>query len=236
MPQKIFKVDGVGDVLVVKRKKSRHLRLSVTPANKARVSIPTWMPYSAGITFVKSKKSWLERHMSEHGPELLADGDAIGKFHRLRFELSMHGKSRTRISGNEIFIYSTLPFVEPEVQALAVKAAERALKLQAERLLPHRLAELAKKHGFEYSSIKIKKLTSRWGSCNHKKEVSLSFYLMQLPWDLIDYVIVHELAHTVHLDHSQDFWRLMEQKIVNYKLLRKEAKKHKPYLKSIKTV
>ena len=84
------------------------------------------------------------------------------------------------------------------------------LRKEAKRLLPHRTAELASQFGFSFTDVKIQSSKSRWGSCNTKKNINLSFYLMLLPQHLIDYVILHELCHTRVMNHSSDFWRQMD--------------------------
>ena len=101
----------------------------------------------------------------------------------------------------------------------------KLLRKKAKEYLPDRLQVLAVLHGFTYASIRIAKSKSRWGSCSSKKNISLSLFLMQLPSHLIDYVILHELCHTVEMNHSPKFWELLD-KICNgkAKILRKELK------------
>src|SRR5213075_157516 len=97
------------------------------------------------------------------------------------------------VKNPHIVITSNLPLESVDVQAKAQKAAERALKVEAENLLPQRLKILAERHNFSYKDVKIRKLTSRWGSCSNAKNIRLSYYLIQLPWPMIDYVLLHEL-------------------------------------------
>jgi predicted metal-dependent hydrolase len=84
---------------------------------------------------------------------------------------------------------------------------------------------LAGLHGFTYASIRISKSKTRWGSCSSKKNIGLSLFLMQLPLHLIDYVLLHELCHTVEMNHSRQFWELLDG-VCNRKAkaLRKELK------------
>lgn len=84
------------------------------------------------------------------------------------------------------------------------------LRKEAKRLLPLRTYELAKKHNFSFSTVKIQSSTTRWGSCSSKKSINLSFYLLLLPEHLIDYVILHELCHTREMNHSDKFWKQMD--------------------------
>lgn len=85
------------------------------------------------------------------------------------------------------------------------------LRREAKADLPRRVAELAHLHGFSYAGLTIRDAKTRWGSCTGRNTISLSLYLMQVPEHLRDYVILHELCHTVHHDHSPRFWALMDR-------------------------
>ncbi|GHT12747.1 hypothetical protein FACS189415_3020 [Bacteroidia bacterium] len=105
---------------------------------------------------------------------------------------------------------------------------EALLRKQAQFFLPVKLAELAHLHGFIYESVQIRKSKTRWGSCSSKSAINLSFYLMLLPQHLIEYVLLHELCHTVQLNHSPAFWALLDKCTQGKaKALRKEIRKYK---------
>ena len=82
-------------------------------------------------------------------------------------------------------------------------------RANAKRRLSRRLKCLAEKHGFAYNRVFIRNQKTRWGSCSPKNNISLNMKLVRLPDELIDYVILHELAHTRVKNHSKDFWREM---------------------------
>ncbi|MDR2938497.1 MAG: M48 family metallopeptidase [Prevotellaceae bacterium] len=84
------------------------------------------------------------------------------------------------------------------------------LRAQAKQFLPARVAFLAQKFGFGYNKITVKDIHSRWGSCSSLNNLNFSIYLMDLPDDLVDYVILHELCHTVHRNHGVHFWELLD--------------------------
>ncbi|MDR0682018.1 MAG: M48 family metallopeptidase [Dysgonamonadaceae bacterium] len=103
---------------------------------------------------------------------------------------------------------------------------DEQLRLEARLYLPKQLERLAKEHGFKYNAVRIQKSKTRWGSCSSKATINLSLYLMLLPAHLIEYVLLHELCHTVQMDHSPAFWALLD-KHTNGKAreLRSELKK-----------
>lgn len=83
------------------------------------------------------------------------------------------------------------------------------LRAAAKATLPQRVAELASLHGLKYGKVSIRASRSKWGSCSAVGNISLSLFLMILPEHLRDYVILHELAHTVHHNHSPRFHALV---------------------------
>ncbi|MBX4201523.1 M48 family metallopeptidase [Candidatus Saccharibacteria bacterium] len=234
MAQKTVWLPEIGEVILAKRKGSKSIRLSISAAGKVRVGMPTWVPYAAGINFVKSRSSWVSQHLEANPKTIVRNGSRIGKSYRLDYVYDVNAtRAQTRLIGQTLRIINNLPLENPTSQATVVKAAERALKTEAVRLLPPRLAQLAAQHNFKYKNLKIKKLVSRWGSCSSDKVITLNYYLMQLPWDLIDYVLLHELVHTEYLNHSAAFWQKFEAVHSNAKPTRKRLKEYRPVINSI---
>ena len=106
------------------------------------------------------------------------------------------------------------------------KEEQDAMRREAKRMLPVMLHELAQRHGFSYSQVKITSAKGRWGSCSSRKNINLSLYLMQLPEHLIRYVLLHELCHTKEMNHGSRFWQMLDSVTDNKaKTLAKEIKK-----------
>lgn len=229
MAQQLVDIEGLGEVTIVKRRGSRNLRITVASNRKVRVSQPTWLPYSAGIKFAKSHIAWVETKLASLGHNLLANGMIVGKSHRLRF-IKRPGATRSRVTDSEIIVSGPDDPLAKEVQAIALTACQRALRRQALDLLPQRVEELADTHAFKYRSLKIKKMTSRWGSCSSRGDIAISYLIMQLPWAMIDHVIVHELVHTRHMNHSPDFWTTFEAVAPGAKEQRKQMRELRPSL------
>lgn len=114
--------------------------------------------------------------------------------------------------------------VSPEDRVAVASSVAAALKAEGRRTLPPRLAELAERHAFRYSRVAIRGQRSVWGSCSSRGTVSLNYKLLFLRPALLDYVLLHELAHTRHLDHSVAFWRLLEHVEPNARALDRELR------------
>jgi len=219
---------------LAKRKGARNIRLSVTAAGKVRVGLPHWLPYSAGIEFARRRQDWINRHLSDHKQHLLVNGGRIGKSYRINYShRPAAARTSARLVGQSINITSPHDLNNDTVQLAARRASERAIKKEAERLLPERLQRLSRQHSLSYSSVRVKRLASRWGSCSSTKVITLNFFLMQLPWALIDYVLVHELIHTKHLNHSQSFWDDFDKIYPGAKSTRDLLKKYRPVINTV---
>lgn len=231
MPHKDFRLDEQLQVSVYKRRGNRSMRLTVAPNGQVRLSIPAWVRYDAGLAFARSRLAWIRANLPAT-PAALVEGQAIGKAHRLRFVAGPVDTPRSRVRLAEVVVTHPpqLSSDDPLVQQLAASAGIRALRAQAEQLLPQRLKSLADQHDFSYKSVRIKQLKGRWGSCDAQQNIVLNLFLMQLPWDLIDYVLLHELAHTRVLRHGPDFWAVLQDILPAAKQQRKRIRSYQPLL------
>jgi predicted metal-dependent hydrolase len=233
MASKQFKLDAETLITVYKRRSSKNLKLSISSTGSIRVSVPIWAPYASGLNFAISRLEWIRAQAKSK--TYIVDGQSIGKSHHIRFSPTVDiSKPSSRIVSTEIIVkYPLVQAInDDDVQLSAARASLKALRYQAEALLPRRLVELSIKHGFSYGQVSIKKLKSRWGSCDSQQNIVLNFFLMQLPWELIDYVLLHELAHTKVLRHGPDFWELLESLSPKAKTLRKQINTYQPILHS----
>lgn len=227
MKSKEFVLNEQTTVKIVKRSSSRQIKLTISSSGEVKVSIPSWMPYKLGLDFAKSKSDWISKQKPEK--TLLVNGQSIGKNHHLVFKTTTAKSVTTRLNDIEAIVF--LP-VEVSIdnqlaQSAANKIAKRALLTQGRALLPIKVKELSQKYGYDFNEIKVKSLKTRWGSCDSNKNITLNLFLMQLPWELIDYVILHELTHTKIMHHGVDFWQAMENSQPGSKDLRKQLKSFK---------
>lgn len=173
--------------------------------------LPTYLPNSTMFIYGVEKKLCIQYQRSE-------------------------ANNSINITENEVNL--TLPLlVERKQEDLSYLSKQIKKKLadwmkdQAENYLAYRLAELSKQLNITPASYQIKRYKARWGSCNNKHELSFNYLLIMAPTWVFDYVIVHELCHIKHLNHSAQFWGLVEKHMPNYQqasqwLKQNQAKMH----------
>lgn len=227
----IIKLAGVGEVVIRKSTKAKRFILRINPAGKPVVTIPRYSPYYLGEHFARQHTAWLAKHQTPNAPPLL-NNQLIGRDHHIRFQAMQQELIKSRVSKTEVVVSfpADLAPSDPAVQAEATKAATRAIKREAEAVLPARLFMLAKQHGYNYKSVSVKNMTSRWGSCSNNGVINLSIWLMQTSDELINYVICHELAHLKQPNHSPAFWQTVATMVPDYSRRRSSLKQHAPRL------
>jgi len=170
--------------------------------------------------------SSIEKVLEEMKPRLkkLADKDTVRlsfspetEFSTFSFKLNLIENSVTKnyyTSLREGMLSISCPsdtnYSDPTVQATIRQLIEKALRYEANRLFPKKVESFALMHDFSFSGVKINKSRTRWGSCSSKKSINLSYHCMLLPEYLVDFVILHELCHTIEMNHGPHFWQLLD--------------------------
>ncbi|KGJ90686.1 M48 family metallopeptidase [Colwellia psychrerythraea] len=214
-------------------------------------------PYSVSSTFIDSfieeKSAWLRAKLVEQqsaldfcdysqGSSLLYLGEQVS------LNISIAKKSAVYL--NEIKVTS-LSHTQPVVRQLNVIISEKinvrlnnsSLKAQqvkkqlegyfkrlAEDVISQRLELISKQTLLMPSSMNIRQYKSRWGSCTNLGALSFNYLLMMTPLFVIDYVVVHELCHLEHLDHSKNFWQLVERHCPDYQIAKQWLNSHQSQL------
>ena len=190
----------------------RHARkyiLRVRPDGTLRVTIPRGGSRREAELFLDKHRSWAEKERlrvaAQHAPAQWRAGDTIllhGQPTALRLE---------RGAGGWMVIVGDQRVRMREAPHDLRPAAEAALRQIAGRELVPRLHQLAAQHGLAVSRVTIRNQSSRWGSCSRAGAIALNFRLVQMPPQVCDYVLVHELMHLRQQNHSRRYWRLVEE-------------------------
>ena len=219
---KVYIVENKGSKIkceLLKRRNSRNIKIRVDDSGLVKVSLPNYTPYIFAKNFVNKNLAWIEGKLSQ-----LKDQKShyyyLGNNIRFIKKGSAYYKSFNYIlHNNELTIETNCSLCTDEEIFI------EWLREMANEYIPRKTAKLADKYGFKYNSLKIKNLSSRWGSCSSKKNLSFNLKLMQFNHDTIDYVIVHELCHLREMNHSKKFWDHVEKIIPNYREYRSNLNK-----------
>ena len=140
-----------------------------------------------------------------------------------RISISVRGTGAVRVSfPYGVSVRRAMQFLDLKAEA---KARIEELRRAAKADLPARIERLSQLTGLKYAKLTIRASRTKWGSCSGRNTISLSLFLMTLPEHLRDYVIVHELCHTVHHNHSPRFHALVDRMVGgNEKALNRELR------------
>jgi hypothetical protein len=191
----------------VRMRRARRYILRVRPDGTLRVTVPRGGSRREAEAFVAENRKWIERERRrvglEHAPIEWHAGSEIllrGRPVRIAVEPSRDGVvirygGRIVRAGTAIGVRRA---IEMDLRALAT-----------EELVP-RVQQLAAEHGLAVRGISIRNQRSRWGSCGRNGHIALNFRLVQMPLEVRDYVLLHELMHLRQQNHGRRFWRLVE--------------------------
>ena len=210
----IINDEEFGAIILRRSARASQVRIRVAPDGRLRASLPLYAPVFLVKRLVKASRPQLRSMLIEHqSSAIFTHGMQIGKSHTLIVRPAKISTASAKRHGQQIIVSTPKNAVieSPAVQRIIRDEVIEALRTEAKSYLPKRLAFLAEKHGFSYGKVRFSHSSGRWGSCNTNGTISLNIALMKLPFELIDYVILHELAHTIEMNHSRAFWALVEQ-------------------------
>ena len=221
-----------GEIVVKKRSLAKTVSLKIAPDGRIQITMPPYAPLLAAKTLIKTSRKQIRELVSQYREKLsYTENQQIGKSHNLLIQTTTKPSS-VKIVGTQILAeINEAESVESVTNQQLIRSKILvALRKEAKSYLPRRLSFLAKEHGFSFARSKITHSSSRWGSCSSSGTISLNIGMMNLPFELIDYVIIHELCHTRHMNHSTKFWDEVAKFDPHYKTRRNELKKYSPYI------
>lgn len=221
-----------GKITVRRSAKASQVRIRVSPDGTLYASIPLYAPVFLLKRMIKSSRDELREMLKKAhaGKNSYENGMKIGKSHTLNVNISNNDELKVSRHGQRITVElpENIDLNDPKAVRAIRDVEISALRLEAKSYLPKRLAYLSNKLGLDYDRVRFSHASGRWGSCSSKGTISLNIALMKLPFELIDYVIIHELSHTKHMNHSPKFWSLVENADPDYKIHRRSLKQENP--------
>ncbi|MCL2038240.1 M48 family metallopeptidase [Candidatus Saccharibacteria bacterium] len=217
-----------GDI-EIRRVKGSYVRLKIQTNGRLVAHLPRFVAVKEVERLLDKSRFNLRQNLHQiPTKKTYADGEQIGKSHRLRIKDGP--REHIELRGLDINIYIKPTTAEATKNQLIKDGIAKALRKESKAYLPRRLKYLAMTHSFGYERVRFTHAKSRWGSCSTSGTISLNIMLMTLPNDLIDYVLLHELNHTKHMDHSREFWANLEKVCSHAKRKRTWLKQFSPYL------
>ena len=208
------KIQKIQDVKIIKTsRRSKSISLKIRNGE-----LEISCPYNTSEIFLKNlierKKEWINKNIDRSRKnhkkiDQISNGFITFKGLVLQLIYKKSNFERITVEDNELKIFYS---EKSKSRQLIIEW----LKLQANNFLRARLSFLSKRINIEFNSLTIKSYTARWGSCNIKGDIFLNWKLIMLPESVIDYVLIHELAHINVPNHSSKFWELVKKKDPHY--------------------
>lgn len=231
---KILFIKDIGEITIRKSKKAKRISIRISQGGEVQAILPFWAPYLSGKVFAQKKKDWILKHINKSGNFSLRKiiFTEESNFKTWNHELKIIREGQQKISFRtssgvvNIKVPEQFKIEDQDIQAFIREAIIRTLRLEAIEYLPERLKIISEKFDLKYKKLSLRNQKTLWGSCSSKNNISLNVNLMRLPPHLIDYVLLHELVHTMHKNHGPDFWKTLNLYSGNAKKLASELKNY----------
>ncbi len=223
----------LGEIILTKSKTTRQITARVNLSGQLKITCPQFYPDRGLKRFIKTHQTDLAKLLDGYRQvNFYNHGDLIGKTCQIKLVPSGNEQPQAYQRNNYLIVELKPPTTidQPHVQSLIREQVKKILRKQAKDYLPQRLDFLAKKHHFNYARLRLPHTSTRWGSCSSRGTISLNIALMNLPTEMIDYVIIHELTHTQELNHSSAFWQTVADIMPDYQRYEKQLKAFSPHI------
>lgn len=191
--------------------RATRVRLAVRPGPRVELTVPEGTRRETAVAFLGEQLAWLEQALAKARPTQGSILRHLAAFPTLTFddrwltvELRVAGRGGYLLRHAEEAV--TLSHTAEDAEA----SLQRGLRRLAQESLPLAVRRLAAGAGVRVADVSVRDQSSRWGSCSSQGALSLNWRLVLLPPAVHDHVILHELAHRVHMDHSDRFWSQLE--------------------------
>ena len=205
------------------RAKRKTVSITVDSSGRLIVRAPLRCSEARILAFIEKKSEWILKHRAKkaHLQSLLPSENLNG------FQFSLEGKPA------EIRYYNGKRIVFDEEnrrlylpEGKGEESVQKWLKARAKFVFSELAKLRANEMGVSYKEVRVSSAKGRWGSCSQDNTLRFTFRLLYAPIAVIDYVVVHELAHTAHKNHGKAFWAMVEKHCPDWKIKRKWLKEH----------
>jgi predicted metal-dependent hydrolase len=206
--------------------RARRLSVRVYPGGKVEVIVPPGASPAAVQKFIGTHRQWIHRRVEDLSTAAALDEShpvsiklpAIGRHYAVEYEHAAESVATVRVAGENGLIVRG-PLHDDRAITSALRDWLAAL---AREQLGAELAKVAAEGAFRYARMQIRRQRTRWGSCSASGTISLNVSVLFLRPQVVRYLLVHELCHTRHMNHSAKFWALVESFEPDYRALDSE--------------
>ncbi len=188
----------------IRRSKRKTAVIRIYPDNNVVVTAPSRMSIQTIEQFVDTKTPWIQKQLSKNA--------------------RIQAQKNTYLQENTILYLGNLIALHTLSVGKSAHGLEKWYRTCAQDIFEDRLSIYHPSIQKPLQKLSIRKMKSRWGSCSHTGDITLNLALIKAPIDVIDYVVVHELCHLIHHNHSPDFWQLVSSIFPTYKIQKKWLK------------
>ncbi|MEA1889699.1 MAG: SprT family zinc-dependent metalloprotease [Pseudomonadota bacterium] len=207
---------GVSSCHLRQSSRAKRMRIELRPDRSLLIVIPGGTREDQWLTFVLSKRAWIERKLQEPALHRPGPAAAVIRFpaiiellcNKRRYSIRHHAgnQNQARPVAETLNLICTDSSEKQRFQNL-----RRWLMTQAREEFSERLQVISRSTGLEWNRLSIRGQKTRWGSCSAQGNLSLNFKMLFLPPELVDHVLLHELVHTREMNHSPRFWAMMKK-------------------------
>jgi predicted metal-dependent hydrolase len=216
--------DSLPPFTIRKSQRSKRVSLRISPRTGLELVVPKRVSEKQALDFLQTQHDWIQKHshllnlQQGRGQPLPTRLNLAAINEEWQIDYQPATPSKNRFKADNATCCLTI-YGEPSVDLL-----RSWLKRKAKRHLIALLQCYSQKYNLPYSHHSIRLQSTRWGSCSRRKDINLNCKLLLLPLNIVHYIIVHELIHTIHFDHSSRFWSAVTELVPNQLALRTELK------------
>lgn len=227
----------------ITRRKRKTIGIKITQEGEVIITSPFNISEESILNIVKKKEKWITNKLQllsqqksykdrefKSGEKLLYIGKELElEIHNLNENKSLNlddynlNNDLVKILDKKVIVY--IDVNKHNIEDIIRELVIRFYRMEAEKLLKERTYYYSNIIGVSFNRITVKDQKTIWGSCSSRKNINYSYRLIMAPIDIIDYVVVHELCHLIHMDHSKAYWGKVESILPDYRE-RKQWLKH----------
>ena len=224
-----MQMPNLPDYVLRRSARARHVRLHISLTEGLVVVVPLRFDGARVPELLDAQRTWIDRKLFALGtidndiaPPKTIELEAVGKRWNVDYRPTISASVAARSMGSDLILRGAV-----EDQAKCRAAIKRWLARQAKHDLVPWLEYLSDAHHLPFRKVTVRGQRTRWGSCSSRQTISINYQLLFLAPQLVNYVLIHELCHTRHLNHGAAFWQQVEQIEPEYRQLHQRLRRER---------